>query len=89
MPPASSGFAPALEARALASGPMPTRDSTPAPAAPALAPAPQTELGSAPAVDLTLPDLSTDSISAVARQRDSTHLKQILRAVGPAEAPVP
>lgn len=87
MPPASSGFAPALEARAIASGPMPTRDSTPA--APALAPAPQAELESAPAVDVALPDLGTDSISAVARQRDSTHLRQILRALGSAEAPVP
>jgi hypothetical protein len=87
MPPASSGFAPALEARAIASGPMPTRDSTPA--APALAPAPRAELESAPAVDVALPDLGTDSISVVARQRDSTHLRQILRAVGSGEAPVP
>ncbi|HEX6616866.1 MAG TPA: hypothetical protein VF046_11235 [Gemmatimonadales bacterium] len=90
MPPASSGFAPALEARAIASGPMPTRDSTPAAAAaPAVAPAPRPELESAPAVDVTLPDLGTDSISAVARQRDSTHMRQILRAVGSTEAPAP
>jgi len=87
MPPASSGFAPALEARAIASGPMPSRDS--APAAPALAPAPQADLGSAPAIDVTLPDLGTDSLSLVARQRDSAHLKQILRAVSPGEAPAP
>jgi hypothetical protein len=87
MPPASSGFAPALEARAIASGPMPPRDT--APAVPALAPAPETDLGSAPAVDVSLPDLGTDSLSAVARQRDSTHLRQILRAVSPTDTPAP
>lgn len=91
MPPASSGFAAALEARAIASGPPPTRDSTPAPpAAPALAPAPETKLEIAPTVDVSLPEISgADSLSVVARQRDSAHLRQILRAVNPPGATAP
>jgi len=79
LPPASSGFAPALEPRALATGPAPSGPAarpidTPADSLAAVAPAIE--------LDLAVPELQgADSLSALPRSRSDSAMKRILRAV--------
>jgi hypothetical protein len=88
-PPASSGFAAALEPRAN----VPAPAAAPAPSSAAV-PGPDGGLTNAPVpieMDVAAPELSaTDSLVAASRQRDSAAIKRILRAVsGKESAPQP
>ena len=82
LPPASSGFAAALDPRANVPAVVPPQSSG--------AGAPDSGLVIAPAaidVDLTAPPLpGADSLDAQSRHRDSSAIKRILRAVGGTEA---
>jgi hypothetical protein len=82
MPPASSGFAPALESRAIVSAPAP-RAAAPAAGADSVAPAP---IG----VDLTVPTLGgSESLVPTPRLRGDSGMKRILKAVSGGKEPAP
>jgi hypothetical protein len=83
MPPASSGFAPALDSRAIVK-PRPRADSTTATlgdSLPGLAPAP---------IDLSIPApvvLDSESLARVDRRQGDSTLRKILRAVNGGKEP--
>jgi hypothetical protein len=82
LPPASSGFAAALDPRANVPAPAPARS---------VAPVHDSALAQPPAaldLDLAVPALpGADSIAAEARHRDSAAMKRILRALNGKDAP--
>jgi hypothetical protein len=73
LPPASSGFAPALDPRAIVSAPLKPARSGPTDSLPAAAPAID--------MDVSVPALNADSLAGTQRREGDSTIKKILRAV--------
>ncbi len=73
LPPASSGFAPALDPRAIVSAPLKPARSGAADSLPAAAPAIE--------MDVSVPALDADSLAGTQRREGDSAIKKILRAV--------